>query len=619
MLTRSLSSLRLHIIAGLAVMLTFTSPSAAQRRAAAPPLAQRAARSAAPVKKPTAAKQATAPNAASPVKPASPRSPLDLQYITGDFALAVVVHPQPILAMPLIQALPVELAQAVAQEQLGIDLSKLREIIVLLSIDAKGEPQPAVIARFNAPVDQATIERKVRQLFQREGPEAPMAIVPEPHTVLVGRRALLEKMFRAKGDAQSPLLQRLRQLDSGAAAAAVAVVSPLRDELRQAISLLPPLPPAFDEVAELPALVDFSQISISVGEKTESAFVVECRDEKSAARLESLMESAIKFAQEALDAQLAQMQGRAAPATEQAPLLYARRMFRQTVDSIERQRAGNRLTLHGRGEIGAAPAMAAVVAGLMLPAVQSARQAAMRSQSVNHLKMIGIAFHNFHDVFGRFPTSSYDKDGKPLLSWRVHILPFIEQQGLYQQFHFDEPWNSDHNKKLIAQMPDVYHHPAFSDAERTIYLAPTGPAAVFPPGKDDGGDAKAVAAPGAGIPGAGGAALGGAIGQAVAFRKDNVDLAWARNVSFRNITDGTSNTIMVVEADPQEAMVWTQPDDLPIDPEKPMVGLGGLQKGGFNALYCDGSVHFLKTTIAAETLRRLFNPRDGLPIPRDGE
>lgn len=446
-----------------------------------------------------------------------------------------------------------------------------------------------------------------------------MAIVPEPRTVLVGRRTLLEKMFRANGDAQSPLLQRLRQLDSGAAAAAVAVVSPLRDELRQAITLLPPLPPAFDDVAELPALVDFARLSISVGEKTESAFVFECRDEKSAARLEALIENVIKFAQEALEAQLAQVQGRAAAATEQAPLLYARRMFRQTVDSIERQRDGNRLTLHGRGEIGAAPAMAAVVAGLMLPAVQSARQAAMRSQSVNHLKMIGIAFHNHHDVFGRFPTSTYDKDGKPLLSWRVHILPFIEQQGLYQQFHLDEPWDSDHNKPLIARLPDVYRHPAFADAERTIYLAPTGPAAVFPAGKDDGGDEKAAAAPGGGMPGAAGAAIGDAAGQAVAFRKDKVDLAWARNVSFRNITDGTSNTIMVVEADPQEAIVWTQPDDLPIDPETPMAGIGELQKGGFNALFCDGSVHFLKTTITAETLRRLFDPRDGMQIPPDGQ
>ncbi|HEX5447432.1 MAG TPA: DUF1559 domain-containing protein [Pirellulales bacterium] len=592
MLLRSLRSLRLHIVAGLALLLTFTPPSHAQRRPATP--AQRGARPATGTRQPAAAKPKTAPKAAAPANTANRPAPLDLRYITADFALAVVVHPQPVLALPLIQALPVELAQAVAQEQLGVDLSKLREVIVLLSIDAAGEPQPAVIARFTAPVDQAAVEQHVRQLFAREGPEAPMAIVPEPNTVLVGRRRLLEKMFLAKGDADSLLLQRLRKIDAGAAAAAAAVVSPLRDELRHAIALLPPLPPAFDDVAGLPALVDFAQLSINVGEKTESSFVFECRDEKSAAKLEALIENTIKFASDMLDAQLAQIL--AAPAIQQAPLLYARRMFRQTVDSVERQRAGNRLTLHGRGEMGAAPAMAAVAAGLMLPAVQSARQAAMRNQSVNNLKMIGIAFHNYHDVWGQFPTSTYDKDGKPLLSWRVHILPFIEQQALYQQFHLDEPWDSDHNKALIARLPNTYRNPTFVDAERTLYLAPIGPAAVFPGGKED----------------------GNAVGQAVVFRKDNAVVAWAQKVSMQNISDGTSNTIMVVEADPQEAIVWTQPDDLPIDPEKPMAGLGGLQKTGFNALYCDGSVHFLKTTIAAETLRRLFNPRDGQPIPPDG-
>lgn len=612
MSTRSLRLLSFKILFGLTTALVFAAPSFAQRKPAAaakPAIKQPAVKQ--PAAKPTPGAKAPA-NARSkaPAKTTAPAKavdskPLDLRYITADFCLAVIVHPQDILALPLVRALPVEFVQAGAAEQLGIDLSKLREIVVLLTVDKAGEPQPAVIARFSEAVDQAAVEAKVRRLFQRAGPEAPLAIVPEPNTVLVGRRELLEKMFLAKGDAASPLLERLRKLDSGGTAAAVAIIEPLRDELRAAVDNLmrenrfvnaglvePLVPPALADVAALPDLLDSAQLSLRLRtDNTDSTFLFECRDEASATRLEELLDRAIQYSTDTLEARLGMMRSAGLSQIEQAPLLYARRMLQEMIGSIERKRTGNSFAIRGRNEIGAAPGMAAIAAGMMLPAVQSARQAARRAQATNNLKMIGLAFHNYHDVYGRFPTSTYDKDGKPLLSWRVHILPFVEAQPLYQQFHLDEPWNSDHNKKLIAQMPPVYRNPDFIDPERTNYLAAIGPAAVFPEGKEKGAD------------------------QAAAFRKGNADVAWARKVSFVNILDGTANTIMVVEADPEAAVVWTQPDDLLFDPQQPQAGLGGLRMTGFNALFCDGSVHFIKAEIEPEILQRLFNPRDGMVIP----
>src|SRR5262249_54507479 len=81
------------------------------------------------------------------------------------------------------------------------------------------------------------------------------------------------------------------------------------------------------------------------------------------------------------------------------------------------------------------PTPAAAVAGaLLLPAVQSARAAARRAQSTNNLKQIGLAMHNFHSSNGRFPADIVDNEGKPLLSWRVAILPFVEQQALFNEF-----------------------------------------------------------------------------------------------------------------------------------------------------------------------------------------
>src|SRR5438309_10601168 len=102
-------------------------------------------------------------------------------------------------------------------------------------------------------------------------------------------------------------------------------------------------------------------------------------------------------------------------------------------------------------------------------------RSAQRMRSANSLKQILLAFHNFHDASGKFPTAaSYSKDGKPLLSWRVQILPFIEQTNLYNEFHVDEPWDSEHNKKLIPRMPKIFGslNVAANQEGKTRILAP---------------------------------------------------------------------------------------------------------------------------------------------------
>src|SRR5437879_3383271 len=82
-----------------------------------------------------------------------------------------------------------------------------------------------------------------------------------------------------------------------------------------------------------------------------------------------------------------------------------------------------------------------------------------RRASQNNLKQIGLAVHNYHDVNGKLPTDVVDSNGKRLLSWRVLILPYIEQNNLYKQFKLDEAWDSDQNKKLLAKIPHNYISP----------------------------------------------------------------------------------------------------------------------------------------------------------------
>ncbi len=210
---------------------------------------------------------------------------------------------------------------------------------------------------------------------------------------------------------------------------------------------------------------------------------------------------------------------------------------------------------------------------LLVPPVEILRIHFGRHHSVDNLKRIGLAMHNYHDVNKHFPApASYSKDKKPLLSWRVHVLPYLEHGKLYAQFHLDEPWDSPHNRTLVDKMPDVYRLPGSRHKEKglTNYVVPVGNGAAF--------DAT-------------------------------------KPVAVKDITDGTSNTIMVIEVAEENAVIWTKPDDWAFDPKNPTQGLGRLYDGGFNTTFCDGSVHFLQPTQEiADTLRKLFTRAGGEPV-----
>jgi hypothetical protein len=199
--------------------------------------------------------------------------------------------------------------------------------------------------------------------------------------------------------------------------------------------------------------------------------------------------------------------------------------------------------------------------------------AADRDLASNSLKNIGLAMHNYHDVYGHFPAAaSYDKQGRPLLSWRVHILPYLEQEELYKQFHLDEPWDSEHNKQLLAKMPSIYAAPLPGGAKErstTPYQVFTGKGAIFE-GK--------------------------------------------KGLSIKQISDGdgTANTLLVVEAG--EAVPWTKPQDLPSDPDKPLPKLGMPRADGFLALFADGSVRYIRKTTKEKTLRALITWNGGESI-----
>lgn len=253
------------------------------------------------------------------------------------------------------------------------------------------------------------------------------------------------------------------------------------------------------------------------------------------------------------------------------------RHLQPTLIAVQRTPEGvefsSRHTMPGSNTGAAAP----VAVAMLLPAVSASRQAARRAQSMNQLKQIALAMHNYHDRHGAFPAGySAGADGKPLLSWRVHVLPYLEEAELYDRFHLDEPWDSEHNKTLIAEMPEVFRSPnSTAQPGMSNYLGVGGKDGVFVRPR----------------PG------------------DKV------GTHIKDILDGTSNTIMTVEVPDESAVVWTRPGDFAPDADQPTKGLLGLRPGGFLAALGDGSVRFISEGIDSDTLRAMFTKSGGEVVP----
>ncbi|MBN9118553.1 MAG: DUF1559 domain-containing protein [Planctomycetes bacterium] len=193
-----------------------------------------------------------------------------------------------------------------------------------------------------------------------------------------------------------------------------------------------------------------------------------------------------------------------------------------------------------------------------------------RRLATQRLREIGTAMHRYHDTEGGLPTNRPGTHGRPALSWRVVILPHFADAAtaeLFRKFKLDEAWDSEHNKKLIPKMPDVFASPGKdSTAGMTHLRSFTGGAAVMPIVKEPSGRGRFLLA---------------------------------------HIPDGPSYTLMVAEAG--EPVEWTRPDDLPFpDASAPLPKLGGVFRDGFHGLMCDGGVYFFPASLSEPSVRALI-------------
>jgi hypothetical protein len=205
---------------------------------------------------------------------------------------------------------------------------------------------------------------------------------------------------------------------------------------------------------------------------------------------------------------------------------------------------------------------------LVLVGLEKVRGARVSVQSAHNLLQQALALHAYADAKGTLPPAAvYGMDGRPLLSWRVLLLPYLGHEDLFRKFKLDEPWDSPHNLPLLANMPEVYAPPqgvATKEPHATFYQ-------VF-------------------------------VGQGAAFEgKEGVRLS--------DFPDGRGDTFLVVEAG--EAVPWTKPQDLPYAADRPLPRLGGISSYCVRAAMADTAVRLFQGEETSEEMIRARVTRNG--------
>ena len=332
------------------------------------------------------------------------------------------------------------------------------------------------------------------------------------------------------------------------------VVIPPRSLVRAAEELMPNLPKELGggSTTELARAFRFAVIGADLSDKLGLEIAVQAKDADGAKRIDDVIGKALS-----------------ATAKEFTPLVpnIDLPLIAKSLERIRPRPTDDQLR---------ASLDAQAIDAALTPLIAQARANAGGRVGINYLKQIALAFHSHHDAYGSFPAAaSSGKDKKPLLSWRVRILPFIEEEGLHQRFKLDEPWDSEHNKKLIAEMPAIFQSPLSKSKRsegKTTYVVPTGPKLFF----------------------------------------DGI-----KTGRFNQITDGTSNTIMVIDVPDDKAVIWTKPDDCPIDVNDAKKGLFREGAKTIPAAFFDGSVRLIPSRIPASTMWLYFCPNDGKAIPEE--
>jgi beta-lactamase regulating signal transducer with metallopeptidase domain len=533
---------------------------------------------------------------------------IDLTYIPKDAKAVLVVRPAAIFRHPEFAGLAAVLNEpgSVTLEEYGVAVEDLVQMTMVIqkvpgpgeSFDPK-ETGAVAVAQTVKPNDfSQCIERNVgasvvkksyqgREYVIADGDKKRPAVYrPDDRTAILGMEPDLQKFIDGLGKGIPTVLgpesawKELQSCEVAVGADGAIVRAIVTNGITHAN---PNAAPSLAPFAPLWEKADAALLGIDVTHSIEIQATALAAGEKEAGDIEQTLKAIRTLAQNALNS----IQG---PPEKEHEVLALRKGVGSFLDKLVLKREGS--------VVRAESSLSLEVVQPVTAAISAARNAAQGAQSSNNLKQIMVAMHKYVDKNRRFPPAVlYGPDGKTPYSWRVALLPYLGEmeKRLYEQYRFDEPWDSANNRKVLQQTTPAYQSPwEPPTSTNAAYFALVGPGTVF--------DARER------LPMVG-AGLGGGTGQMGGAAEV---YSGKEGVLLQCVIDGTSNTIMLVEA--KRDIPWTKPEDIPYDPDKPLPELGGYSPGFFRVALADASVRVIANSIEEKLLRAMITIAGGEPV-----
>lgn len=503
----------------------------------------------------------------------------DFSWVPENFLGLVAIRPSELAADPRLAPLAKMLEENTRPGILSKSVEQMTLLFVAPNLDERGMPVPGsggeqVIIHTNEAVDFATYLKKGyptldtadvegRNLFVISSRPSSMSFYAPDKETLIGRvrTGLLELIENGnaadpppgadawQAEAKGPLLVVAR--------GSALVLHGARDGVENILSMIVPL---LNGAEEILATVEVADTMTLHGR-------IACKTPEDAAKAAETLNALAVLAENALRMQREQL---ARAGTKMPDAAGYRALFDLAENVLKKRQLkvdGNEVRFDA--EIGNTTDSVRMIVDVLAPAVRASREGARRSVSMNNLKQIALAMLVYESANGHFPPAVFmGPDGKTPHSWRVALLPYLGGDVLHQQYRFDEPWDSENNRKLLERMPEVYRYPLDGPpSTHASYFVIAGPDTLF----DDGDGTKLM-----------------------------------------EVTDGTSNTLLAVEA--KREIPWTKPEDIPYAAGEAIAALGGWSQGGFNGALADGSVRFFSETVDADILRAMITKSGGEPV-----
>ncbi|MEO1496528.1 MAG: DUF1559 domain-containing protein [Planctomycetota bacterium] len=518
-----------------------------------------------------------------------------------------------LLASSAAQLWPTEVLGAAGLQYAGFDPRTIEEVTITIEPPMGTLLYYTATVRFTEPFDLDSLSPEVlSKLTPVEGPggqrvyavdpndpSAPLLMMVDTKTLLAAPRGMLKKLTKpglapAEGPFFDWLARRTGRVDLHVGVhftplrplAKMAIAAGMQrareEQSEENLAALEQLSKAPDEIRYVEAWADISS-------RSKVAASVEALDEASADRLAALLVPWRNLYLSSFDEVADEMDP--SDPTQSALADYLDRIGPRYADAMLPARNGTRFYAafppgdpkEQLGQFVAQTAVIGVLVALLLPAVQAAREAARRNTSLYNVKQLCLALSNYHDVNSHFPPFAITSaDGRPLLSWRVAMLPYVGEQALYDRFALDEPWDSPTNLPLVSQMPEFFLDPSgqlVAASGKTHYLGVVGEDAFFA-----------------------------------------ADLQPRR---FATLRDGTATTIAIVQVDDENAVEWTKPADYRADKlndnpfgaqppaGNPFERIGSLHPGVFLTGWADGHAAAVRTDTDPETFRAYLTVNGG--------